>query len=137
MPDHYLKDICFTYSQFMCVQWSRKHLVFMLICWFTRGGSRKVAKFRSESNTFHIKSKAIKMVSCKNLLPFEKRVATLLVYWAIFKTWWCDFCYLFIFWFIFLIMYEIFCEISPKVPFSQPSKVKNDYFFSSVYSWNS
>ena len=31
-----------------------------------RGGSRRVAKFLSESNTSHIKSKAIKMLSCKN-----------------------------------------------------------------------
>ena len=32
-----------------------------------RGGSRGVAKFLSESNTFHIKSKAIKMLSCKSI----------------------------------------------------------------------
>ena len=32
-----------------------------------RGGSRRVAKFLSGSNTFHSKSKAIKMLSCKNL----------------------------------------------------------------------
>ena len=31
-----------------------------------RGGSRRVAKFLSESHTFHIKSKAIKMLSYKN-----------------------------------------------------------------------
>ena len=31
-----------------------------------RGGSRRVAKSLSESNTFHIKSKAIKMFSCRN-----------------------------------------------------------------------
>ena len=31
-----------------------------------RGGSRRVVKFLSESNTFHIKSNAIKMLSCKN-----------------------------------------------------------------------
>ena len=31
-----------------------------------RGRSRRVAKFLLESNTFHIKSKAIKMLSCKN-----------------------------------------------------------------------
>ena len=30
-----------------------------------RGGYRRVATFLSESNTFHIKSKAIKMLSCK------------------------------------------------------------------------
>ena len=31
-----------------------------------RGGSRGVAKFLSESNSFHIKSKAVKMLSCKD-----------------------------------------------------------------------
>ena len=33
----------------------------------SRGESRRVAKFIPESNTFHIKSKAIKILSCKNL----------------------------------------------------------------------
>ena len=31
-----------------------------------RGGSRSIAKFLSDSNTFHIRSKAIKMLSSKN-----------------------------------------------------------------------
>ena len=31
-----------------------------------RGRSRRVAKFISESHSFHIKSKAIKMLSCTN-----------------------------------------------------------------------
>ena len=45
--------------------------IFIIIKWnvnkfIHRGGSRRVAKFLSESNTFHIKSKAIKMLSCRN-----------------------------------------------------------------------
>ena len=32
----------------------------------SRGGSRRVAKFLSKSNIFHIKSKVIRMLSCKN-----------------------------------------------------------------------
>ena len=41
----------------------------IFIRWYTpiyRGGSRRVAKILSESNTFHIKARAIKMLSCKN-----------------------------------------------------------------------
>ena len=34
---------------------------------FCRSGSRRVAKFLSESNTFHIKSKSINMLSRKNV----------------------------------------------------------------------
>ena len=41
------------------------------------GRSRRVAKFLSESYTFHIKSKAFKMFSCKNFATF--RVPPLLV----------------------------------------------------------
>ena len=48
-----------------------------------RGGSRRVAKFLSESNTFHIKAKAIKILSCKNFatlldppLNFTRRIKT-------------------------------------------------------------
>ena len=37
---------------------------------FNRGRSRRVAKFLSESNSFHIKWKAIKMLSCKNFVKF-------------------------------------------------------------------
>ena len=32
-----------------------------------RGGFRRVVKFLEESNSFHIKSKVIKMLSCKNV----------------------------------------------------------------------
>ena len=33
-----------------------------------RGGSRRIARFLWESNTFHMKTKAFKMLSRKNLL---------------------------------------------------------------------
>ena len=42
-----------------------------------RGGSREVAKFLSESNTFYIKSKTIKMLSCKN---FATLLDSLIIY---------------------------------------------------------
>ena len=38
-----------------------------------RGGSRGLVKFVSESNTFNIKSKAIKMLSCKKFATPRSR----------------------------------------------------------------
>ena len=46
----------------------RQHHVINLwhLVGISRGGSRRVAKLLWESNTFHIKSKSIKMLSCKD-----------------------------------------------------------------------
>ena len=52
-----------------------------------KGGSRRVAKFLSENDTFHTKSKVIKMLSCKNFatLTYLRGVAKSLR-WSINKS---------------------------------------------------
>ena len=42
---------------------------FVLLSGGPSGGSGRGAKFLLESNTFHIRSKTIKMLSCRNFAP--------------------------------------------------------------------
>ena len=51
-------------------QWKPEHYKFSVTYILVRGEFRRIAKFLLESNTFHIKSKAIKMLSYKKFATF-------------------------------------------------------------------